>query len=319
MPSLKTEISEIAVVLGLRGIPLQRVTIPDLQGLVRDGSIDKGKAMAYLPILQGTTQLERLTHSQIQTLWNTAQQLAAQLGAAQSSQAYWSGPTRSARGVVISRDVELPSTFVSVKVESHVVYNLSPHNLFCDPFQAGSPGGRRGNWFEEVSPNLYYEAAQAYQKDRETPKRVEMFREVAAKSAQAFNNAWSSTNASSSTVLQRQHVRTEIIKRFLRINSAPYYLIALEQGSGVMVWVPDVTRFLQSWQVDGISAYTNPKDAQANVYFELRLYHKPNKRLVALGYRAEIRWSHGQFNGNPEAKLYKRFDYSEIVREGIYS
>lgn len=189
MPTLKTEISELSVALGLLGVPLGnvvpwqdiasaiiRVTHKAHHGRLND------KLNQYLQCLWGFTCPKGLSVAQVRALWEAGRDLGQKLGP-MAQQVVWSGPTHSAPGVVIPRDIQVGATFVSVKVGSNVMYNLSPFVLFRDFFSDGVVGSarRKLNWFQEVDPDLYRQAEAAYKQDKNTPLRIEMFRSVAKK------------------------------------------------------------------------------------------------------------------------------------------
>lgn len=133
-----------------------------------------------------------------------------------------------------------------------------------------------------------------------------------------FQEGWKRVVETPSLADRRTYLR-ELVKIFLRVNSASYYLVALESGGSVVARVPDITQFSQEWEVLEVQAFPNrPQDGQAYVYFRFLLRRKEDGLEEELGYRVEIRWSHGQFRGNPEAKLYKRFPYRRLLERGIY-
>lgn len=320
MPSEKTEVSEISVALGIRGIPLDQVRPEHLYGILPEGvSLEPSKVQAYVLYLTGQASLSNLGHGDIRRLWEGGRRLGKSLGPGLSSGALWSGPQRPTPGVVIPQDIRLPLGFVSVKVKSNVVFNLSPHVLFLDPF-AGvlQSGRRRPNWFEQVVPEPYAQARAIYAQDPSTPERLRMFHEASEASARLFREGWQRV-MELPTWSERQACLRELVKLFLRVNSSPYYLVALEGREVVVALVPDITQFFQNWELHEIQASPNrPRDKQAYVYFRLSFRKRGTGLERELGYRAEIRWSHGQFRGNPEAKLYKSFPYGELLKAGIY-
>jgi len=195
------------------------------------------------------------------------------------------------------------------------MYNLSPFVLFRDFFSDGVVGSarRKLNWFQEVDPDLYHQAEAAYKQDKNTPLRIELFRSVAKKSAQLFNDQW----AEASTDKTRfKKLLTNAAKFFLRINNAPYYLVALEGDKGVVAFVPDITTFLGKWQPLEVEAVPDEEAKQSKVRFCVRL--RSGEREKNFRFHAEIRWSHGQFNGAPEVKIYKNFLYTDLIQSEVY-
>ncbi len=88
------------------------------------------------------------------------------------------------------------------------------------------------------------------------------------------------------------------LPRFLRIHESSYYY-AKTEDSGIAVFrVPDINEFGHDIIIESIKA--SVPDSQANILTTIK-NTKTGERLVL---RNELRFSHGQFNGTPEAKLY---------------
>ena len=88
------------------------------------------------------------------------------------------------------------------------------------------------------------------------------------------------------------------LKRFLRLHDKAYYYAKSTQRSVEIYKVPSSNDFNQVFVVDDIS-YVVP-ESQINIY--TRIKNKINGEVLIL--RNELRFSHGQFNGTPEAKMY---------------
>lgn len=88
------------------------------------------------------------------------------------------------------------------------------------------------------------------------------------------------------------------LKRFLRLHDKVYYYAKSTQRSVEIYKVPSSNDFNQVFVVEDIS-YVVP-ESQINIY--TRIKNKINGEVLIL--RNELRFSHGQFNGTPEAKMY---------------
>ncbi len=102
------------------------------------------------------------------------------------------------------------------------------------------------------------------------------------------------------------------LPRFLRIHTCEYYY-AKTTAAGIKIFkVPALASFGNDIIIESIIG--SVPDKQANILTTIRNKHT-GKKLVL---RNECRFSHGQFNGTPEAKMYYEQDGSlEVIYEAI--
>ena len=86
--------------------------------------------------------------------------------------------------------------------------------------------------------------------------------------------------------------------RFLRIHKKEYYYAKTTQAGIEIYKVPSLSSFENSIIIESIKP--SVPDKQANILTTI----KNTKTGGTLVLRNECRFSHGQFNGTPEAKLY---------------
>ena len=97
------------------------------------------------------------------------------------------------------------------------------------------------------------------------------------------------------------------LPRFLRIHTSEYYY-AKTTTSGIEIFrVPDINSFGNDIIIESI--VSSVPDKQANILTTIK-NKKTGKKLVL---RNECRFSHGQFNGTPEAKMYYEHGGSLLV------
>lgn len=97
------------------------------------------------------------------------------------------------------------------------------------------------------------------------------------------------------------------LPRFLRIHNITYYY-AKTTTSGIEIYkVPDINSFGNDIIIESI--VPSVPDKQANILTTI-CNKKTGKKLVL---RNECRFSHGQFNGTPEAKMYYENNGSLLV------
>jgi len=101
------------------------------------------------------------------------------------------------------------------------------------------------------------------------------------------------------------------IQRFLQIYNFDYYYAKSNNKVTKLFRVPNSSEFENDYKIENIK-YEVP-DSQLNIYTTI-LNTVTNKKLV---FRNECRYSHGQLNGTPEAKMYypNKTDLSEIYIE----
>lgn len=91
---------------------------------------------------------------------------------------------------------------------------------------------------------------------------------------------------------------TDGLPRFLRIHDTEYYYAKTTDTEQTIYKVPSVTNYTNDLEIESIIG--SVPSSQVNIITTIR-NKKTNKRLVL---RNECRFSHGQFNGTPEAKMY---------------
>lgn len=88
------------------------------------------------------------------------------------------------------------------------------------------------------------------------------------------------------------------LPRFLRIHAHEYYYAKTTAVGVQILRVPSIDRFGQDIFIEAIEA--SVPNSQANILTRIR--NRNTGRVLVI--RNECRFSHGQFNGTPEAKMY---------------
>jgi len=264
------------------------------------------------------------------------------------NQIIWAGPQQQAATASGATDLFVPSLNmpISVKNESNVVSNASPHNLFRSLPQGKAPASRAEHWFLEKDPegyqNLYRFARQLY--STEIPSQAADFEEqisraerdkfqdfvtkdLAGRDKEEFDKLYivMCGNVSQNSAVEfnehlkklpsneRSAVYETVIRQFFRIDAVPYLLVGLDKRKGFAVQIPDLTSWKRGWKVERVSAIPDLGRGQSVVKIEVATMDKNNRSATyEFKFRVEIRWSHGKFCGNPEGKLYKSFSWLEI-------
>lgn len=338
MPPQVEVCSELAVAFGILGVHPQEVTGEDRLRVLFYGNRPTWREFVGFRNVFGTMY-------DTDVLWDLGRRVVKDWIGNLPKQVEWYGPSRQARTTSASRDLRLHGVnwSVSVKYKSDVVSNSSPYNLFEAVASGSAKAKGASNWFEEQSPEHYGKLVQCavglavergiissreirtYLGDPSLLKQVmgeiesdyrhhcqsvyvAMCRDVARKSANLFNRNLESVPRKSLT-----GVHEGIIRQFLRVNGERYLLVGIEKDdTAYALEIPSIDDVRKAYRIEYIKAVPDPERKQSVVNFELCLANMGAESKVSLRYRAEIRWSHGPFCGNPEAKLYKEFRWSEV-------
>ena len=338
MPTAKTEGTELSVCFGLLEIdPLSF----DQENLTQsfEGSLSKDKYLSFAQEFQRNPGLYRQFHTlglslrSQYALFNNLMHLR------------WSGPQQQAATTSASKDIIAANIPISVKNESNVVLNPSPYNLFITIPSGQMPAAQADNWYITADPNgigeLYRFARENSRLD--LPEEYPIFehavhrdcrddfqseisqfrgevkaefqriyqgmcRRVALYSAQMFNENYSSAMSTN----RRSSLLENLVKQFFRINSVTYILAGLDRRKAFALEIPDLTAWKQDWRLVEVIARPDLTRRQSVVNITVIVERKTDKERFSMNYHVEIRWSHGKFCGNPEAKLYKEFAWAEV-------
>lgn len=347
MPSLKTECTELAVAFGILNREPLSVDPDELEALF-EGTLTPEKFLDFCE------EYANNRSGLYETLFCLGQNIRRQHSPFSATKSLsWSGPDKLAPSVSSSQDLlVLGSVPISVKVGSNVVYNLSPPNLF-ERVPCGQAFLSRGeNWFLKCTgrelQELYAIPAQML---RELPESVEEFeskasrevrdrlkqtirnlwgeadyrfnekyvkmcRRVAEVSAKLFNDYYAETAGSKA----RSSLTDDVIKVFFRVNSVPYLLAGIDHDRPFAVVVPGITSWKKNWALLSVNAQPDYNREQCVVNFQIECREKKTKEPMFFTFHSEVRWSHGKFCGNPEAKLYKEFKWLNVpFFEKLYS
>jgi hypothetical protein len=137
---------------------------------------------------------------------------------------------------------------------------------------------------------------------------VQMCRTVARLSAEMFNENIAATRRTN----RYNSMLENVIKQFFRVNAVTYILAGLENKIPFAVEIPDLTAWKQAWRILSVRAVPQLQKAQGVVNFEMVVENKVSHEHFEPIFHDEIRWSHGKFCGNPEAKLYKTISWRQL-------
>lgn len=235
----------------------------------------------------------------------------------------WKASHRVPGDDVVPADLRIDHVFlVSCKYLSKILINASPFHLF-ERLLAGGHGIRGGDWYQHVAP-LEYErlfvaakraapsvglrddlastpnedrrALAAYLRGDWPPELRSEVDEFVSKVATTTAELWNGRLASLAAC-------ESLLWKLLRMSNATYYVLGgtVETPLRLRVGTP------WDWRVDfrlrDFSVSAQP-GGQPRVGWRAVVEDRRSRATLDVVGHVEIRWSHGRFAGNPEAKVY---------------
>lgn len=252
----------------------------------------------------------------------------------------WRGPMRVPGDEVAPIDLRIDHVFqVSCKYLSKITLNASPSYLF-ERMATGGQGRRSEDWFARVDAAGYrrlYDAALgclddevrgAYPWPAEPTDLTRPLRDVlreqwkhrrppAAFAAQweTFSRSVSACSAEAWRANLGEASPESMLWRLLRIGSAPYFVLGLERRDAG--FEPLRVRVMTPWDwrhaFELLSFDIEPGGrAQPSVDWRAQVRVRRDGSRADVNGHVEVRWSHGRFNGPPEAKVYLDVPLSRV-------
>lgn len=235
----------------------------------------------------------------------------------------WKGSHRAPGDEVAPIDLRIDHVFlVSCKYMSRIMINASPSYLF-DRLLQGGHGTRGGNWYSDVAAAEYqrlYEVVVDTLGWSKYPRRVtELDHEEQRQLAQAIRSAWPGdsltdylrlaeavarvTSQRWSASLSHGSPPEAMLWRVLRMGSAPYFVLGASPTGPIQLRVatPWDWRLRYRLQQFHCSAEVG---GQPRVAWTATIADRHSGAVSVVRGHVEVRWSHGRFVGNPEAKVY---------------
>jgi len=243
----------------------------------------------------------------------------------------WKGPHRAPGDEVAPADLRIDHVYlVSCKYLSKIMINASPSHLFRRLLQ-GAHGLRSGDWYAEVAGVEYqhlYESVISELGLDDLPKNVsDLDQPGRRRLAGALSGGWPEPTlaaylrladvvAHRSAELWQEALssasRSEaFLWRILRIGSAPYFVLGASPAGPLRVRVATpwdwrlafrLRRFVCAAQSGG----------QPRVSWTATVEDRRSATRYDVEGHVEVRWSHGRFSGNPEAKVYLDTEHSDV-------
>lgn len=258
----------------------------------------------------------------------------------------WTGGEKIGSMENAAKDLEIKGFApirISVKESSNILINGSPVRVFELLPLGDFERGRGGDWYQYVAKaelDAYFQACggkafsgfdtvEEYYKNVKSAKRKpfsnhvsdlhkandpyacaayrKLCEAVSERSAEIFNRNMAATKANKNSAKRMEL----IFHHFFRINGVRYILAGTDGGEPFAVTLDDSRTWGSKYEFNDIVAF--PKEAgQPEVVLKFFFKDKKTNKEFTLDLKAEVRWSHGKFRGNPESKLYKQWKFKEV-------
>ncbi len=234
----------------------------------------------------------------------------------------WKGPHRPPGDDVVPADLRIDHVYqVSCKYLSRIMQNSGPARLF-DRLLVGE-ARTTTSWFQSVAPSEYqafFAAARAavplelpmgvgdvtveqrlLLRDALRPRRLppsmqapwaELCRAVSIESAKR----WTAR-------LLSDRDRLRMLWRLVRIGDAPYFVLGADGTHHMRLRVASAWDWIQAYELRSFTV--EPRNSgQPEVAWTAAVRSRATGAETTVAGHVEVRWSHGRFNGSPEAKVY---------------
>ncbi len=258
----------------------------------------------------------------------------------------WTGKDKITGVVSVAKDLEILNFRVSIKENANVFINGSPITVFEDLPQGLFGQKKRGeDWFIKTAKqeleNYYrlcrktlgihdkYETVEKFYANKDKLYKKEFGKKVADIhkdkneyillaykkvcdkvsniSSEIFNQNLSKFKATNTSSIALQ----PIFHYFFKINGIKYIIAGTEKNKPFASLLEDSMSWTKKYSFLNIIA--EPKSAgQPEVLLTFLFKDKSTNTIFKISVKVEIRWSHGKFCGNPEAKVYKQWSYMEL-------
>ncbi|MCY3635040.1 MAG: hypothetical protein OXH23_05485 [bacterium] len=248
----------------------------------------------------------------------------------------WKGPHQAPSYEQTPADLRIDHVYlVSCKYGSRLLHNVSPGHLFERLLAVRQ--GSAGDWYAEVASVEYqalYQAARHYLAEHEEGfedlplavtdlnadqhKRLKLpfsrrWPEPLAEAAHWFSVAVSQASAERwlSALGGRASRREEALWRLLRLQPAPYFVLGTDHRRRPVRYRVDTPwDFRQRFVFKSFDVWPEAR-VQPVVRWRGDLIVRATDTPVHVDGHVEVRWSHGRFQGSPEAKVYLKTPHLE--------
>jgi hypothetical protein len=235
----------------------------------------------------------------------------------------WKGPQQPPGDDVIPCDLRIDHVYlVSCKYLSRVLLNAGPQRLFTRLLVGEERSS--ANWFTACAPAEFqalYRSAVAATSVTLFPDDVgDMTREHQATLRDGLRArdwpascraAWAATCRAVadesarrwSDAMATPRERLRVLWRLLRISDTSYFVLGSERSDSLRLRIDSAWDWQQRYELRRLEVAARPS-GQPEVAWHAAVIDRSDGSACDVDGHVEIRWSHGRFNGAPEAKVY---------------
>jgi hypothetical protein len=136
-----------------------------------------------------------------------------------------------------------------------------------------------------------------------------MCRKVSNESARIFNENMGPILDPANGKISSNETLRKLFSFYFKLDNEKYLLCGTENNQAFAVVVDDLETWESKFSIVNIQAKAMGI-GQAETLLTFTFCNKTNQKPFEYSIKAEIRWSHGKFCGNPESKLYKHKSWS---------
>lgn len=243
----------------------------------------------------------------------------------------WKGSVRAPGDEVAPIDLRIDHVYlISCKYFSKITINAAPDHLFRRLLQ-GPHGVRGPDWFEETALVEYqalYETVRGalgltdFPSDVRTigpahrktlaehlrsewpPEAVVPYQRLVGAVAERSADAWR-------RALWKAAQAEAMLWRMLRMGSAPYFLLGAAPNGALRLRIATPWDWRQQFRLRQLECSVQ-EGGQARVGWSAVVEDRHSAERRPVRGHVEVRWSHGRFGGNPEAKVYLDTPHTEV-------
>lgn len=245
----------------------------------------------------------------------------------------WKGSIRAPGDDVIPADLRVDHVYlVSCKYLSKILINASPSYLF-DRLLAGGQGRRsNSDWYAQVATAPYQElydqirtqlcawqlptAVTSLERDDRAFLKQQLASSRLVGAAGAAYTEFCAAVAKESAHRWRSAIDylgdpTGLLWRLLRFHAAPYFVLGSSPAGPMRFRIATPWDWKQRYDLRVLAIEAQP-GGQPRVGWAATVRDRFSGRDVVVEGHVEIRWSHGRFGGQPEAKVYLDTPHAQV-------
>lgn len=243
----------------------------------------------------------------------------------------WKGSHRAPGDEVAPTDLRIDHVyFVSCKYLSKITINASPGFLFARLLR-GAHGIRGGDWYAETAPEEHqrlYEAVTAELGCDDLPPKVGALDQAQRKRlSQSLSAEWPGDTqclyeqlaevvAQKTAGLWRKSLVSNgaseaMLWRILRMGSAPHFVLGSSVRGPVRIRVATPWDWRLQYRLRSFDCEAQ-LGGQPRIGWTASVEDRHSAVRHLIKGHIEVRWSHGRFSGNPEAKVYLDTPHGDV-------